>query len=115
MARPGSSVLRTPCTGEKTLSQVMSILGKHSRVTLLVCVCVCVRLTESSAGVAEQLQSTRIIAEDLMEAQSAALQAQQEILENGEELKVTLKDSAEGSNRSNTPLGMHLFLLTSDP
>lgn len=40
--------------------------------------------------------------EDLMEAQSAALQAQQEILENGEELKVTLRDSAEGSNCCNT-------------
>ncbi|XP_067449529.1 uncharacterized protein [Thunnus thynnus] len=54
------------------------------------------RLTESSAGVAEQLQSTRQMAEDLIEAQSAALQAQQEILNNGEELRVTLKDSTQG-------------------
>ncbi|XP_072306323.1 uncharacterized protein [Eucyclogobius newberryi] len=54
------------------------------------------RLTESSAGVAEQLQSTRRVAEDLMEAQSAALQAQQEILTNGEELRATLKDSTQG-------------------
>uniref|UniRef100_A0A3Q3S4X7 Uncharacterized protein n=1 Tax=Mastacembelus armatus TaxID=205130 RepID=A0A3Q3S4X7_9TELE len=54
------------------------------------------RLTESSAGVAEQLQSTRQMAEDLMEAQSAALQAQQEILNNGEQLRVTLKDSTQG-------------------
>ncbi|XP_023261937.1 uncharacterized protein LOC111654969 isoform X2 [Seriola lalandi dorsalis] len=54
------------------------------------------RLTESSAGVAEQLQSTRQITEDLIEAQSAALQAQQEILHNGEELRVTLKDSTQG-------------------
>ncbi|XP_035016339.2 uncharacterized protein LOC118111659 isoform X2 [Hippoglossus stenolepis] len=54
------------------------------------------RLTESSAGVAEQLQSTRQMAEELIEAQSAALQAQQEILNNGEELRVTLQDSTQG-------------------
>ncbi|XP_008316099.1 uncharacterized protein LOC103384378 [Cynoglossus semilaevis] len=54
------------------------------------------RLTETSAGVAEQLQSTRQMAEDLIDAQSVALQAQQEILSNGEELKVTLKDSTQG-------------------
>uniref|UniRef100_A0A3B4H0A3 Uncharacterized protein n=1 Tax=Pundamilia nyererei TaxID=303518 RepID=A0A3B4H0A3_9CICH len=54
------------------------------------------RLTESSAGVAEQLQSTRLMAEDLIEAQSAALQAQKAILSNGEELRVTLRDSTRG-------------------
>ncbi|XP_068191387.1 uncharacterized protein [Antennarius striatus] len=54
------------------------------------------RLTESSAGVAEQLESTRQMAEELVEAQSAALQAQQEILNNGEELRVTLRDSTQG-------------------
>lgn len=54
------------------------------------------RLTESSAGVAEQLQSTQQMAEDLIEAQSVALQAQQEILNNGEELRVTLRDSTQG-------------------
>ncbi|XP_027131379.1 uncharacterized protein LOC104935480 isoform X3 [Larimichthys crocea] len=54
------------------------------------------RLTESSAGVAEQLQSTRQMAEDLIDAQNAALQAQQEILNNGEELRVTLRDSTQG-------------------
>lgn len=54
------------------------------------------RLTESSAGVAEQLQSTQQITEDLIEAQTAALQAQQEILNNGEELRLTLKDSTQG-------------------
>ncbi|XP_040908619.1 uncharacterized protein LOC121191518 [Toxotes jaculatrix] len=54
------------------------------------------RLTESSAGVAEQLQSTRQMAEELMEAQSSALQAQQELLNNGEELRLTLKDSTQG-------------------
>ncbi|XP_026223677.1 uncharacterized protein LOC113167354 isoform X2 [Anabas testudineus] len=54
------------------------------------------RLTESSAGVAEQLQSTRQMAEELIEAQSEALQAQQAILNSGEELKVTLQDSTQG-------------------
>ncbi|XP_038578603.1 uncharacterized protein LOC119905536 isoform X3 [Micropterus salmoides] len=54
------------------------------------------RLTESSAGVAEQLESTRQMAEDLRDAQSAALEAQQEILNNGEELRLTLRDSTEG-------------------
>ncbi|XP_040927436.1 uncharacterized protein LOC114858616 [Betta splendens] len=54
------------------------------------------RLTESSAGVVEQLQSTRQMAEALIETQSIALQAQQEILNNGEELRVTLKDSTQG-------------------
>lgn len=61
--------------------------------------CVCVRLTESSAGVAEQLQSTRQMAEELIVAQSAALQAQQEILNNGEELRVTLRDSTQGKKK----------------
>lgn len=55
------------------------------------------------------------MAEDLMEAQSAALQAQQEILENGEELKVTLRDSAEGSNCSNTLLGCNSYQFDSHP
>uniref|UniRef100_A0AAV2LXT0 Uncharacterized protein n=1 Tax=Knipowitschia caucasica TaxID=637954 RepID=A0AAV2LXT0_KNICA len=54
------------------------------------------RLTESSAGVAEQLLSTKQMAEELIEAQSAALQAQQEILSNGEELRATLRDSTQG-------------------
>ncbi|XP_078110023.1 protein brambleberry-like [Sander vitreus] len=54
------------------------------------------RLTESSAGVADQLQSTKQMAEDLRDAQTAALQAQQEILNNGEELRVTLRDSTQG-------------------
>ncbi|CAJ1085674.1 uncharacterized protein LOC121517717 [Xyrichtys novacula] len=54
------------------------------------------RLTESSAGVAEQLLTTRQMAEDLIDAQSAALQAQQELLNNGEELRVTLRDSTQG-------------------
>lgn len=72
-------------------------IRKQIVYTAFVCVSFCVnRLTETSAGVAEQLQSTRQMAEDLIDAQSVALQAQQEILSNGEELKVTLKDSTQG-------------------
>lgn len=66
------------------------------------CVCVCVSLTESSAGVAEQLQSTRQMAEELVEVQNAALEAQQEILNNGEELRVTLTESTQGSTHPHT-------------
>ncbi|XP_066500622.1 uncharacterized protein [Hoplias malabaricus] len=54
------------------------------------------RLTESSAGVAEQLTSTQRMAEDLVEAQGMALKSQETILRNGEELKNTLKHSTEG-------------------
>ncbi|XP_059360161.1 uncharacterized protein LOC132098063 [Carassius carassius] len=54
------------------------------------------RLTESSAGVAEQLASTQRMAEDLVVAQSAALKSQESILRNGEELKSTLQDSTQG-------------------
>ncbi|XP_043989714.1 uncharacterized protein LOC122840935 [Gambusia affinis] len=54
------------------------------------------RLTEASASVAEQLQSTRQMANELMEAQSVALQAQKEILSDGEELRATLRDSTQG-------------------
>ncbi|XP_007245898.2 uncharacterized protein LOC103030869 [Astyanax mexicanus] len=54
------------------------------------------RLTENSASVAEQLASTQRMAEDLVEAQSAALKSQETILRNGEELKNTLQDSTNG-------------------
>ncbi|XP_028820754.1 uncharacterized protein LOC114797879 [Denticeps clupeoides] len=54
------------------------------------------RLTESSAGVAEQLASTQRMAEDLAEAQSATLKSQEAILQNGEELKHTLLTSTQG-------------------
>ncbi|KAG7332718.1 hypothetical protein KOW79_004552 [Hemibagrus wyckioides] len=54
------------------------------------------RLTESSAGVAEQLASTQKMAENLVEAQSAALKSQETILRNGEELKTTLQHSTKG-------------------
>ncbi|XP_077456886.1 uncharacterized protein LOC144074361 [Stigmatopora argus] len=54
------------------------------------------RLTESSAGVVEHLESTKQMAEELIEAQNVALQAQREILDNGEELRITLRDSTQG-------------------
>ncbi|ROL48405.1 Protein brambleberry [Anabarilius grahami] len=54
------------------------------------------RLTESSAGVAEQLASTQRMAEDLVVAQRSALKSQESILRNGEELKSTLQDSTQG-------------------
>ncbi|XP_061603617.1 uncharacterized protein LOC133465136 isoform X5 [Phyllopteryx taeniolatus] len=54
------------------------------------------RLTESSEGVVEQLESTKQMAEKLIEAQSTALQVQKEVLDSGEELKVTLRDSTHG-------------------
>lgn len=62
-------------------------------------VSVLLRLTESSAGVAEQLASTQRMAEDLVEAQSAALKSQETILRNGEELKSTLQHSTKGNRR----------------
>lgn len=46
---------------------------------------------------AEQLASTQRMAEDLVEAQSAALKSQEAILRNGEELKTTLQHSAKGN------------------
>ncbi|CAL8318969.1 unnamed protein product [Merluccius merluccius] len=53
-------------------------------------------LTEASASVAEQLSSTRLLTEDLLESQSAALLAQEQILRNGEELQHTLRESTQG-------------------
>lgn len=57
------------------------------------------RLTESSAGVVEQLSSTQRMAESLVEAQSVALKSQETIIRNGEELKHTLHHSTQGSRR----------------
>ncbi|KAL1020541.1 hypothetical protein UPYG_G00001440 [Umbra pygmaea] len=54
------------------------------------------RLLESSAGVVEKLSSTQRMAEDLVEAQSAALQSQEKIIRNGEELKHILHHSTQG-------------------
>ncbi|CAL8279098.1 unnamed protein product [Boreogadus saida] len=53
-------------------------------------------LTEASASVAEQLSSTRLLTEDLLEAQSSALLAQDQILLNGQELQHTIRESSEG-------------------
>lgn len=69
---------------------------------LITRVVLCHRLTESSAGVAEQLASTQRMAEDLVEAQSAALKSQETILRNGEELKTTLQHSTEGTRVAST-------------
>lgn len=73
-----------------------SVSSKYFFFFLSLSVSVCLRLTESSAGVAEQLASTQRMAEDLVEAQSAALKSQETILRNGEELKTTLQHSAKG-------------------
>nr|XP_015201874.1 PREDICTED: uncharacterized protein LOC107077304 isoform X1 [Lepisosteus oculatus] len=54
------------------------------------------RLTESSAGIADQLAATQRLAEGLAEAQGAAMRSQEAILRNGELLKQTLRDSAQG-------------------
>ncbi|XP_066566592.1 uncharacterized protein LOC136754165 [Amia ocellicauda] len=54
------------------------------------------RLTESSAGVADQLAATQRLAEGLAEAQSVAMASQETILRNGEALKQSLQDSAMG-------------------
>lgn len=71
------------------------------------------RLTESSAGVAEQLASTQRMAEDLVEAQSAALKSQETILRNGEELKTTLQHSTKGNrvalNQNETVFCSHIL------
>lgn len=67
------------------------------------------RLTESSAGVAEQLASTQRMAEDLVLAQSAALKSQESILRNGEELKSTLQDSTQGDGQYIKKKDMCLF------
>lgn len=45
---------------------------------------------------AEQLRSTRRMAEELMDVQKSALEAQQEILHNGAELRATLRESTQG-------------------
>lgn len=80
---------------------------------LSLCMSVCLRLTESSAGVAEQLASTQRMAEDLVEAQSAALKSQENILRNGEELKTTLQHSTKGSrmafNQKETVVCSHIL------
>lgn len=62
----------------------------------LLCWLSCLRLTESSAGVAEKLAYTQRMAEDLIQIQNAAIKSQETILRNGEELKTTLLSSTQG-------------------
>ncbi|XP_040260877.1 uncharacterized protein LOC120977158 [Bufo bufo] len=54
------------------------------------------RLTVNSDSVAKQLEATNLMAGEMMEAQNATLQSQEEILRNGHLLKQTLQESTMG-------------------
>ncbi|XP_071979396.1 uncharacterized protein [Engystomops pustulosus] len=54
------------------------------------------RLTVNSDSVAKQLEATNLMAEEMMQAQNATLQSQEEILRNGHLLKKTLQESTMG-------------------
>ncbi|KAM4019111.1 uncharacterized protein ACNLHF_028471 [Anomaloglossus baeobatrachus] len=54
------------------------------------------RLTVNSDSVAKQLEATNLMAEEMMQAQNATLQSQEEILRNGHLLKKTLLESTIG-------------------
>ncbi|XP_044161222.1 uncharacterized protein LOC122946010 [Bufo gargarizans] len=54
------------------------------------------RLTVNSDSVAKQLEATNLMAGEMMEAQNATLQSQEEILRNGHLLKETLQESTMG-------------------
>ncbi|XP_073496149.1 uncharacterized protein [Phyllobates terribilis] len=54
------------------------------------------RLTVNSDSVAKQLETTNLMAEEMMQAQNATLQSQEEILRNGHLLKKTLQESTMG-------------------
>ncbi|XP_066435856.1 uncharacterized protein [Eleutherodactylus coqui] len=54
------------------------------------------RLTVNSDSVAKQLEVTNQMAEEMMQAQNATLQSQEEILRNGHLLKKTLQESTTG-------------------
>eukprot|EP00079_Xenopus_tropicalis_P029543 XP_012825008.1 PREDICTED: uncharacterized protein LOC100493164 isoform X1 [Xenopus tropicalis] len=54
------------------------------------------RLTVNSDSVAQQLEATNLMAEEMMQAQNATLQSQEEILRNGNMLKQTLQESTLG-------------------
>ncbi|KAM3912480.1 uncharacterized protein RB166_020936 [Leptodactylus fuscus] len=54
------------------------------------------RLTANSDSVAKQLETTNLMAEEMMQAQNATLQSQEEILRNGHLLKKTLQESTIG-------------------
>ncbi|XP_069800058.1 uncharacterized protein [Dendropsophus ebraccatus] len=54
------------------------------------------KLTVNSDSVAKQLEATNVMAEEMMQAQNATLQSQEEILRNGHLLKKTLQESTMG-------------------
>lgn len=54
------------------------------------------RLTVNSDSVARQLEATNHMAAEMIQAQNATLQTQEEILKNGDLLKKTLQDSTQG-------------------
>ncbi|XP_073397077.1 uncharacterized protein [Dendrobates tinctorius] len=54
------------------------------------------RLTVNSDSVAKQLEATNQMAEEMMHAQNATLQSQEQILRNGHLLKKTLQESTMG-------------------
>ncbi|KAM5145323.1 uncharacterized protein ACMZJ9_012671 isoform 2-T2 [Mantella aurantiaca] len=54
------------------------------------------RLTVNSDSVARQLEATNVMAEEMMQAQNATLQSQEEILRTGHLLKQTLHESTTG-------------------
>ncbi|OCT67368.1 uncharacterized protein XB5730473.L isoform X2 [Xenopus laevis] len=54
------------------------------------------RLTINSDSVAQQLEATNLMAEEMIQAQNATLQSQEEILRNGNMLKQTLQESTMG-------------------
>ncbi|XP_069065464.1 uncharacterized protein [Pleurodeles waltl] len=54
------------------------------------------RLTVNSDSVARQLEATNHMAAEMIQAQNATLQTQEEILRNGDLLKKTLQDSTQG-------------------
>ncbi|XP_056396276.1 uncharacterized protein LOC130291514 [Hyla sarda] len=54
------------------------------------------RLTVNSDSVAQQLEVTNLMAGEMMQAQNATLQSQEEILRNGHLLKKTLQESTIG-------------------
>ncbi|XP_072287159.1 uncharacterized protein [Pyxicephalus adspersus] len=58
------------------------------------------RLTVNSDSVARQLEATNIMAEEMMQAQNATLQSQEEILRTGHLLKQTLHESTTGMKQA---------------
>ncbi|CAH2316537.1 Hypothetical predicted protein [Pelobates cultripes] len=58
------------------------------------------RLTAHSDSVAKQLEATNLLAEEMMQAQNATLQSQEEILRNGHLLKQTLQESTLGMKQA---------------